>query len=68
MQYTILIQYDGTDQIYIASVPELPGCAAHGRTQEEALREVSVVFDMWISEAKELGKEIPAPSLFAAVN
>ena len=65
MQYTILIQYDSVDRIYIASVPELQGCMAHGKTQEEALQEVSIVYEMWMEEAKLLGKEIPEPALFA---
>lgn len=64
MQYTIMIQYDKTDGIYIASIPELPGCVAHGKTRESALREVSLVYEMWVEEAKELGKPIPEPSLF----
>ena len=63
MQYTILIQYDNIDCIYIASIPELQGCIAHGSTPEEALREVSDVYEMWIEEARLLGKDIPAPAL-----
>ena len=62
MQYSILIQYDATDNIYIASVPELSGCMAHGRTPEEALQEVSIVCEMWIEEAEKTGKPIPRPA------
>ena len=65
MLYTVLIQYDPIDQIYIASIPELPNCMAHGHTQEEALKEIAVVRQMWMEEAAEVGRPIPSPSLYA---
>ena len=37
---------------------------AHGKTQEEAFREVNIVRDMWIETAKEEGLPIPEPHLF----
>ena len=67
MRYTIMIQYDDVDNIYIASVPELQGCMAHGKTPEDALREVSVVLEMFMEEAAEMGRQLPSPKLFAHV-
>ena len=63
-KYSVLIQYDDIDKIYVASIPELQGCMAHGKTQEEAFREVNIVRDMWIETAKEKGLPIPEPCLF----
>lgn len=63
-KYSVLIQYDDVDNIYVASIPELQGCMAHGATQEEAFREVNIVRDMWIETAKEEGLPIPKPCLF----
>ncbi len=40
---------------------------AHGRTQEEAFKEVNIVRDMWIETAKEEGVPIPKPALFKDV-
>ena len=37
---------------------------AHGRTREEALQELEIVCELWIETAKEVGKDIPKPSLF----
>ena len=65
MRYSVTIQYDAIDKIYIATVPELQGCAAHGSTAEEALHEVAIVADMWMEEARLLGKIIPEPVLYA---
>lgn len=66
-KYSIVIQYDDTDKIYVASIPELQGCMAHGDTPEEAFQEVNIVRDMWIETAKEKGLTIPEPHLFNSV-
>ena len=42
-------------------VPELPGCMAHGDTQEAALRHVNQAMELWIDTAKEFGDPIPKP-------
>ncbi len=65
--YSVLIQYDDMDKIYVASIPELQGCMAHGETPEEAFREVNIVRDMWIETANEKGMTIPEPQLFNEV-
>ena len=65
MRYSIVIQYDEVDNIYIASIPELQGCFAHGKTQQEALCEISVVYEMWMEEAESSGRTIPEPALYA---
>jgi hypothetical protein len=36
-QYEIIIYWSNEDQVFVAEVPELPGCMAHGSTQEAAL-------------------------------
>ncbi|MDR2570254.1 MAG: type II toxin-antitoxin system HicB family antitoxin [Oscillospiraceae bacterium] len=64
-EYSILIQYDKNDNIYIARVPELNGCMAHGKTQEDAMREIKIVLELWVEELTENGMEIPKPIFFA---
>lgn len=68
MKYSIFIQYDNEDGIYIASIPELQGCMAHGSTPEDAVKEVCVVMQMWLETAHEDGRTIPEPSFFSAVS
>lgn len=65
LKYSILIQYDNRDNIYVASIPELQGCMAHGTTQEEAIREIKMAYELWIETAKEVGTEIPEPIVYA---
>ncbi|GAB5045837.1 type II toxin-antitoxin system HicB family antitoxin [Thermodesulfovibrio sp. TK110] len=60
-KYEIILYWSEEDQAFIAEVPELPGCMADGRTQEEALINAQKVIQQWIEIAKELGREIPEP-------
>ena len=60
-KYEIIMYWSEEDHVFIAEVPELPGCMAHGDTQEEALRNVKQAIDLWIDTAKEFGDSIPAP-------
>ena len=60
-KYSILIQYDEVDNIYVASVPELDGCMAHGETQADAIREINVAMELMIECMLKLGHELPEP-------
>ena len=39
-KYAVIIYWSEEDQAFIAEVPELPGCAADGKTYREALANV----------------------------
>jgi predicted RNase H-like HicB family nuclease len=60
-RYEVIIYWSQDDQAFIAEVPELPGCAADGKSYQEALANVEVVIQEWIETAKELGRPIPQP-------
>ena len=57
----VIIYWSAEDDAFIAEVPELPGCAADGKTRPEALKNVEVVIQEWIDTAQELGRAIPKP-------
>lgn len=61
LKYEIILYWSDEDGVYIAEVPELPGCAAHGKSQEEALREVKEAMHLWIESAAEFGDPVPEP-------
>lgn len=61
LRYELIIYWSDEDGAFIAEVPELPGCAADGKTYEEVLANVQVVIDEWIETATALGRSIPAP-------
>ncbi len=60
-KYEVIIYWSGEDAAFIAEVPELPGCAAHGPTQEAALTNAQEAIALWIETAKEFGDPIPEP-------
>ena len=62
-EYSVFIKYDPIDKIYVASVPEMPGCKAHGNTKEQALKEIETAKELWIETALEEGQPIPEPDL-----
>ncbi len=60
-KYEIIIYWSAEDDAFIAEVPELAGCVAHGDSHEDALRNVRTAMDLWIQTAKEFGDPVPKP-------
>lgn len=60
-RYEIILYWSNADQAFIAEVPELPGCMAHGDSQETALKNVNDAMELWIDTAREFGDPIPEP-------
>jgi predicted RNase H-like HicB family nuclease len=60
-KYEIVLYWSSDDNTFVAEVPELPGCMAHGATQEDALREINTAIQLWLETAVEDGTPIPKP-------
>ena len=60
-KYEIILYWSNDDEAFIAEVPELPGCMAHGDDQEAALRNIKDAMQLWIDVARECGDPIPQP-------
>jgi predicted RNase H-like HicB family nuclease len=60
-KYEVIIYWSNEDNIFIAEVPELPGCMAHGETTSEALSNANVAIQLWIDTAREFGDPVPEP-------
>ena len=60
-KYEVIIYWSEEDDTFIAEVPELPGCAADGKTYRDALRNVEGVVQEWLETTRELGRPIPKP-------
>ena len=52
---------DGSETVWAAEIPDLPGCVGAGDTPQEALRAVEDARKSWIEIALLEGKEIPTP-------
>lgn len=61
--YSMVIQWDDIDDIYIVTVPELPGCRTHGKTYEEAIQQGKDAIESWIDANRYWGRPIPRPSI-----
>jgi predicted RNase H-like HicB family nuclease len=60
-KYEIIIYWSNEDQVFVADVPELPGCMAHGSTSEGALAHAHEAIQLWIDTAREFGDRVPEP-------
>ena len=60
-KYEVIVYWSDDDQAYVAEVPELPGCAAHGDTPDAALRNSQDAIALWIETAKRVGDAVPEP-------
>ena len=60
-RYEIIIFCSDEDNAFVADVPELPGCIAHGKTYEDALKKARQAIILWIETAKEFNDPIPVP-------
>ena len=46
--YTVEIHFSDEDEGYIATVSNLPGCSAFGKTRAEAAKEIEPAMEAWI--------------------
>ncbi|MFA5043773.1 MAG: type II toxin-antitoxin system HicB family antitoxin [Kiritimatiellia bacterium] len=60
-RYEIIIYWSEEDRVFIAEIPELSGCMAHGKSQEQALVKVREAMTLWLKTAEEFGDPIPEP-------
>lgn len=60
MKYRVLIEQD-EDGIFIASVPELPGCISQGKTRKEALSNIEDAVQGYLFSLKKHNEPIPSP-------
>jgi predicted RNase H-like HicB family nuclease len=60
-KYEVIIYWSEEDQVFVAEVPELAGCAAHGPTHEGALANAQQAIGLWIDTAREFCDPIPEP-------
>lgn len=60
-RYEIILYWSAEDAVFIAEIPELSGCMAHGATQEEALANIKEAMRLWVDTAREFGDPVPEP-------
>jgi predicted RNase H-like HicB family nuclease len=61
LHYSMLVEWDPDDDIYVVTVPELPGCYTHGESYEDAVLHGQEAIESWIAAALANGVPIPPP-------
>lgn len=61
-RYHINLFWDADDDCWIADVPDLYPCSAHGNTPAEALAEAEAAIALWVETARANRIAIPEPS------
>ncbi len=51
-KYEIILYWSNEDQVFVAEVPELPGCMAHGDNQGTALQNINDAIRFWIDRLR----------------
>jgi predicted RNase H-like HicB family nuclease len=67
MKYHINLFWSDEDKCWIADIPDLKFCSAHGETPDEALREVQVAKKTWLTSAKAHKQRVPKPKYRPAI-
>lgn len=60
-RYELIIFWSSEDEVFVAEVPELSGCMAHGASAAAAVANAQEAIDLWIATAREDGAAIPEP-------
>ena len=57
--YQILVAWSPEDEAFVAQVPDLPGCMAHGESEAKALEEAREAIRLYLDVLAESGGPIP---------
>ena len=66
-KYHINLFWSAEDDCWIADIPDLKYCSAHGDSPEEAVAEARVAMQAWLESAAERGFPIPEPRYRPAI-
>jgi predicted RNase H-like HicB family nuclease len=66
-EYHINLFWSDEDKCWIADIPDLKFCSAHGETPDEALREVQIAKKAWLATSKAHKKPAPKPTYRPAI-
>lgn len=68
-RYHINLFWSSDDDCWIADVPDLNPCSAHGDTRQEAIRNIQDAIEGWLEVARDKGFPIPEakyrPAIYA---
>lgn len=66
-KYHINVFWSSEDQCWIADLPDLRFCSAHGDTPAKAVAEAQIAMELWLESAADHGDPIPEPRYRPAI-
>ena len=66
MKYRVIIEKD-EDGVYVAKVPDLPGCATEGKTRKELMKNVKEAIQAYLEALKKHGDPVPVEMVQVSV-
>ena len=66
LRYRDIIEKD-EDGMFVAKVPDLPGCATEGKTRAELMKNVKEAIQTYIEALKEHGEPVPIETVQVSV-
>jgi predicted RNase H-like HicB family nuclease len=66
LKYRVIIEKD-EDNMYVAKVPDLPGCATEGRTRKELMKNVKEAIQAYLEALKNHGDPVPVEMVQVSV-
>ena len=65
--YNINVYWSDEDACWIADVPDLRPCSAHGSTPQEAMAHIEDAIKGWLEVARDRGVPLPEPRYRPAI-
>jgi len=62
LKYRVIIEKD-EDGVFVARVPDLPGCATEGKTRRELMKNVREAIQAYLEALKEHGDPVPIETM-----
>ena len=66
MKYRVIIEKD-EDNMYVAKVPDLPGCSTEGKTRKELMKNVKEAIQAYLEALKKRGDHVPVEMVQVSV-
>jgi DNA-binding transcriptional regulator YiaG len=60
-QYALVVEWSPEDDVYVVSIPDIPGIHTHGATRAEAATAGEEVLALWLSARRRSGHHVPRP-------
>ncbi|MFA7467882.1 MAG: type II toxin-antitoxin system HicB family antitoxin [Desulfotomaculaceae bacterium] len=58
-KFKVILTWDNETQVYVVTVPALPGCVTQGKDRQEALKRVQEAITGHIEALKLIGEPVP---------